>query len=79
MGRRLTLSSPSAKSSPHLFNPTKYERRLMRTVKAFVEDLVSDGRDLNYILTVAHSTRWKDKKEEIKREYATLRKRLGKR
>jgi len=44
-----------------------------RTIQEFVEDLVSDGRDLNQILTVAANSRWVNHKEEIKKEYRRLR------
>jgi len=44
-----------------------------RTVQDFVEDLVSDGKSLNEILTVATSSRWVNDKEEIKKEYRRLR------
>ncbi len=45
-----------------------------RTIQDFVEDMVSDGRDLNQILTVASCCRWKDFKQEIKKECRRLRK-----
>lgn len=44
-----------------------------RALQKFVEDLVSDGRDLEYILTVAFCTRWVDHTEEIKKVYRELR------
>ena len=44
-----------------------------RTIQDFVEDMVSDGRDLNQILTVASCCRWKDFKQEIKEEYRRLK------
>lgn len=43
-----------------------------RTIQEFVEDMVSDGRDLSQILTVAANSRWKNSKEEIKKEYRRL-------
>ena len=44
----------------------------VRTVQGFVEDMVSDGRNLNQILIVASNSRWKNFKSEIKREYRRL-------
>ena len=44
-----------------------------RTAQAFVEDLVSDGRNLNQILVVAANSRWVSHKDEIKKEYHKLR------
>jgi len=44
-----------------------------RTVQDFVEDLVSDCRDLAYILAVAANTRWKNQIEEIKKAYRELK------
>ena len=38
-----------------------------RDVEEFVEDLVSDGRDKDYILTVARNTRWRSQIDEVKR------------
>ena len=44
-----------------------------RTIQEFVEDMVSDGRDLKQILIVAANiTRWRYCKEEIKKEYRRL-------
>ena len=45
-----------------------------RTVQEFVEDMVSDGRDLNQILIVASCCYWKNSKQEIEKEYRRLRK-----
>lgn len=45
---------------------------LNRTVEEFVEDMVSDGKDLNYILTVAVNTRWKNFREEVEQIYFRL-------
>lgn len=42
----------------------------IRTLRDFVEDMISDGKSLKDTLAVAHSTRWKDKKEEIKKLYS---------
>ena len=36
-----------------------------RTVEEFVQDLMSDGRNLKQILAVAQCTRWKTYEEEI--------------
>jgi len=47
---------------------------IQRTVQDFVEDMVSDGRDLQQILTVAVNCRWANHKEEIKKEYRRLKK-----
>jgi len=47
---------------------------IQRTVQDFVEDMVSDGRDLQQILTVAANSRWSSHKEEIKKEYRRLKK-----
>lgn len=44
-----------------------------RTVQEFVEDMVSDGRNLNQILIVAANSRWVNVKEDIKRVYRELR------
>ena len=46
---------------------------MSRTVQEFVEDLLSDGRNLNQILTVAANSRWINDKEEIKKVYYKLR------
>jgi len=44
-----------------------------RTIREFVEDMVSDGRDLKQILIVAANiVRWRNSKEEIKKEYCRL-------
>ena len=44
-----------------------------RTIREFVEDMASDGKNLNQILTVAANSRWVGDKEEIKKEYRDLR------
>jgi len=44
-----------------------------RTVQEFVEDLASDGHDLEHILTVAFCSRWVNHTEEIKKEYRRLK------
>lgn len=40
-----------------------------RTLQDFVEDMVSDCRSLDEILLIAANTRWKDRKDEIKKVY----------
>ena len=37
-----------------------------RTVRAFVEDLLTDGRTAEHILTVAINTHWATRIEEVK-------------
>jgi len=49
-----------------------------RTVQDFVEDMVSDCRSLAEILTVALCTRWRDHKEQIKKEFDNLLERMPK-
>ena len=44
----------------------------IRTIQEFVEDLASDGKNLNQILIVAAQTRWKNFKQEIKQEHQRL-------
>ena len=44
-----------------------------RTLRDFVEDMVSDGRDLNQILVVALNSRWKNDREEIEKMYRELK------
>jgi len=39
----------------------------MRTVKDFVRDLKSEGKNSGHIIAVARNTRWKDNEEEIKK------------
>jgi len=46
----------------------------IRTIQEFVEDMVSDGRNLNQILIVAMCCRWKNFKQEIEKEYRRLKK-----
>jgi len=46
----------------------------IRTLEDFVEDLITDGRDLNQILIVAFNSRWRSHKEEIKKMYRKYRK-----
>ena len=48
---------------------------MQRTVQDFVEDMVSNGRSLTEILTVAFCSRWVDHTEEIKKEHHNLKKR----
>ena len=43
-----------------------------RTVREFVEDMVSDGRNLEQIFIVASQTKHKNFKEEIEKEYCRL-------
>ena len=38
----------------------------IRTVRAFVEDMLTDGRTAKQILVVAKNTRWNSKIEEVK-------------
>ena len=44
----------------------------VRTIQEFVEDLFSDGRNLEQILVVAMCSRWKNFKKEIEVEYQRL-------
>ena len=44
----------------------------IRTIQEFVEDMVSDGRDLEQILIVAFNSRWRNFKSEIEKEYRRL-------
>ena len=44
-----------------------------RTVQDFVEDMVSDCRSLAEIRMIALCTRWKDRREEVEKEYRELR------
>lgn len=46
-----------------------------RTVQEFVEDLVSDDKSLNEILIVTANSRWASHKEEVKKEYHSLKRR----
>ena len=50
-----------------------------RTVREFVEDLLSDGRTSSEILTIAKNTRWKLAMEEIKEVIRSFSKILKKR
>jgi len=50
-----------------------------RTVREFVEDLLSDGRTSSEILTIAKNTRWKLDVEEIKEVIRSFSKILKKR
>ena len=52
---------------------------IQRTIQEFVEDLISDGRTEKQILCVAQSTRWSNRKEEIKEMIVRLRRRMTKR
>jgi len=49
-----------------------------RTLEEFIEDKISDGRSLKYILAVAHSSRWRDKKKEIEEFFNNFQKNLKK-
>ena len=40
-----------------------------RTIREFVEDEISDGRDLKEIIAVALCSRWKNQITEIEEEY----------
>jgi len=44
-----------------------------RTVQDFVEDMVSDCRSFAEIRMIALCTRWKDRREEVEKEYRELR------
>ena len=50
-----------------------------RTVREFVEDLLSDGRTPDEILVVAENTRWKVDVEEIKSIIKSFSKKFKKR
>ncbi len=41
---------------------------MVRTAQEFVEDLLSDGKDADYIMLIASNTRWKHQLEEVVRE-----------
>jgi len=45
-----------------------------RTLRDFVEDLMSEGHSLDYVLTVALASRWSPEQEEIKKIYKSIRK-----
>lgn len=47
-----------------------------RTIQEFVEDYVSDDKSFKQICTIAAATRWRTQKEEVKKEYRKLRKRM---
>ena len=49
-----------------------------RTVQDFVEDMVSDCRSWEQILTVASNSQWRNRKGEIKEAYRELKKRMRK-
>lgn len=49
-----------------------------RTVREFVEDLVSDGRPAEHIILVARLTRWNTHLEEVKDEIRSFKKFLKK-
>jgi hypothetical protein len=48
----------------------------IRTIKDFVEDLLSDGRSIKEIITVAQNTRWKGHIYEIKEILTNFSKKL---
>ncbi len=50
-----------------------------RTVRDFVEDLLSDGRDADYIRMIANNTHWKSRLEEVKQIIESFSSKLGKR
>jgi len=50
-----------------------------RTVREFVEDLLSDGIEPKQILAVARSTRWKSDIEEVKEIIKSFSKKFKKR
>lgn len=50
-----------------------------RTVRDFVEDMISDGKTEKEILHIAQSTRWQNKVEEIKEYIVRLKRRMEKR
>ena len=43
-----------------------------RTPEEFVEDMVSDGNNLTTILAVARATYWKNRIDEVEKEFALL-------
>ena len=43
-----------------------------RTIEDFVEDMISDGRNLKQILAVAASSRWTNSEDKIKETYEKL-------
>jgi len=48
---------------------------MKRTVREFVEDLMTDSRNLKYIIAVAQASRWgSEAVEEIKEVYRSIRK-----
>ena len=49
------------------------------TVRDFVEDELSDGKDAAYILMIARNTYWKTKLDEVKKEIESFSLKLGKR
>ena len=55
------------------------ENQNIRTVREFVEDLLSDGIEPKQILAVARSTRWKSDIEEIKEIIKSFSKKFKKR
>jgi 3-methyladenine DNA glycosylase AlkD len=46
-----------------------------RTAQEFVEDLVSELRNWNYVRSVAVCTRWNERISEVREEYKKLRSR----
>ena len=50
-----------------------------RTVRHFVEDLLSDGKDAAYIVMIANNTRWQPQIEEVKEVLRSFSKKFRKR
>ena len=50
-----------------------------RTVRSFVEDLLSDGKSASYIILVARNTRWQPQIEEVKEVIRSFSKKFKKR
>lgn len=48
-----------------------------RTVRAFVEDCVSDGKSYDDIMTIAQNTHWRVKIEKVKERATKLFKKLN--
>ncbi len=50
-----------------------------RTVRHFVEDLLSDGKDAAYIVMIANNTCWQPQIEEVKEVIKSFSKKFKKR
>ena len=50
-----------------------------RTVRGFVEDLLSDGKSASYIIMIARNTRWEPQIEEVKEVIRSFSKKFKKR